>query len=874
MATAYPFDPSGTSAANRITNEQHVITAVNFRDYHYVIPKFAPFFAESLQIKLQYPNGTVRPLTQGLDYYLSHQFMDASRACAKPVYGSISFLDTDTAGILSITYQTVGGIWTLTPEEISRILAEQLRNPRTTTWEQITYLPERFPVVDHEWDLIDMVGAKEIVRAIDDIAETILASNGGGLQQHVTNYANPHNVTKAQVGLGSVQNFGLASQLQAEAGSVNNVYMTPLSTAYAIAAQAGALLYTHSSRTDNPHQTTKAQVGLGSVDNFATATVAEAQAGSAGDRFMTPSLVSAAINFQVGTAFAAHVLNQNNPHNVTKAQVGLFNVENYQVATAEEARAGTRSDRYMTPQRTTQLMAEYVNTRIMEHELRIDNPHEVNKVQIGLGNVQNFGMADISVADNPTSMSLYVSPAVASAIAKKELELYMESSENPSGITKAAIGLGNVENYPIATQLQAEAGTVNTAYMTPLRTAQAISVQASALVLAHSSLTSNPHNTTKSQVGLGNVDNFATATPAQAALGTATNLFVTPAGLKSAIDANLGGSISSHVNDKNNPHEVTASQIGAMTQQDLTNQLGNYLLRTSTDVSAMSREDFIALVLQGTAANAERINGYDSINYANYLIENHLDSVFVPTNHSPAVADTSAMTPTARQAAVTICELSRADFAEADATGNGFGVQEVSFLVHGGQAWNNSILGGVGFTNSSPLFLVTASMANADAAGGNPTVKVTQLAGFGLADANVIEIGHKYTQATGVLEVYLTTTKSHRPVIINRLSSFGSSTATGRLAATYPTGLSYPAIQRGVDNSMRLNGQLAAYYATAQSVTDLGTATNQSIAATNQSISDLATSTTQSFTATAQSLQALDQRITAIENTLNGITVG
>ena len=73
---------------------------------------------------------------------------------------------------------------------------------------------------------------------------------------------------------------------------------------------------------------------------------------------------------------------------------------------------------------------------------------------------------------------------------------------------------------------------------------------------------------------------------------------------------------------------------------------------------------------------------------------------------------------------------------------------------------------------------------------------------------------------------------------------------------------------------MRLNGQLAAYYATAQSVTDLGTATNQSIAATNQSISDLATSTTQSFTATAQSLQALDQRITAIENTLNGITVG
>jgi hypothetical protein len=47
---------------------------------------------------------------------------------------------------------------------------------------------------------------------------------------HIANTNNPHGVTKSQVGLGSVQNYGIASQAQAEAGSANNVYMTPQRT--------------------------------------------------------------------------------------------------------------------------------------------------------------------------------------------------------------------------------------------------------------------------------------------------------------------------------------------------------------------------------------------------------------------------------------------------------------------------------------------------------------------------------------------------------------------------------------------------------------------------------------------------------------------
>lgn len=55
---------------------------------------------------------------------------------------------------------------------------------------------------------------------------------------------NPHSVTKAQVGLSAVQNYGLASQAQAEAGTVNTVYMTPLRTKEAIEELAPKLSWT------------------------------------------------------------------------------------------------------------------------------------------------------------------------------------------------------------------------------------------------------------------------------------------------------------------------------------------------------------------------------------------------------------------------------------------------------------------------------------------------------------------------------------------------------------------------------------------------------------------------------------------------------
>lgn len=78
----------------------------------------------------------------------------------------------------------------------------------------------------------------------------------------------------------------------------------------------------HSNRTDNPHGVTKAQVSLGNVENLSVVSL-----------FQTPQAQLLATRAEVGTLESeldAHIA-QDNPHNVTKAQVSLGNVPNIDV---------------------------------------------------------------------------------------------------------------------------------------------------------------------------------------------------------------------------------------------------------------------------------------------------------------------------------------------------------------------------------------------------------------------------------------------------------------------------------------------------------------------------------------------------------------
>ncbi len=443
-AISYPFDPTGTNPVNRVTNEVHVITPVNLKHFNFFVPENGPFFADNFSMVFRHPDNSIWPMTEGVDYYFSHHFLSASKACAKPVYASITFLNHQTQGVVQISYNTVGGTWTATPTIIAQMLADLTYNPRTTTWEQVANLPYQFPVVDHEWNLVDMVGMSSVVAALEDIKDTLLSVTGGGLQSHIQNLNNPHGTTKTHIGLGNVQDYPIATQAQAEAGSSDTVYMTALKTKQSIDALVPAILSIHSSRTDNPHGTTKTHVGLGNVDDFSTASQLEAETGVANNRFMTPLRVKQAIASH-SVSYDTHISRTDNPHGTNKTHVGLGNVQNYGIATLVQAQAGAIDTAYMTPSRVSAAITALALTPLNSHTTDTNNPHGTNKTQIGLSLVQN---------------------------------------------------------YPIASQEQATTGTSNDSYMTPLRVAQAIAALASSgSVGSHAADWNNPHNTTATQVG-------------------------------------------------------------------------------------------------------------------------------------------------------------------------------------------------------------------------------------------------------------------------------------------------------------------------------------------------------------------------------------
>ena len=90
------------------------------------------------------------------------------------------------------------------------------------------------------------------------------------LDAHIGNKSNPHNVTKAQIGLGNVQDLAPADM------PVSTAQAASIADAKAAGTKAQTDLSTHANRKDNPHNVTRAQLGLATTDQvvFAKTTAA------------------------------------------------------------------------------------------------------------------------------------------------------------------------------------------------------------------------------------------------------------------------------------------------------------------------------------------------------------------------------------------------------------------------------------------------------------------------------------------------------------------------------------------------------------------------------------------------------------------------
>ena len=250
-------------------------------------------------------------------------------------------------------------------------------------------------------NLSDLVSKATARTNLDVYSKTESDNN---LTAHTGRTDNPHSVTKSQIGLGNVLDYGISlvytdnqTNKYASAKSVKDAYDNAIST-------ASTNLTNHTSNTSNPHSVTKAQVGLGSVANYAPT---NSYLGNSVSLYATQKAINDLYNTlsnSIGIDITSHLDDLNNPHQVTKAQVGLGSVSNY---ASTSSYTNNNASLYATAKAVNDGVAnaKTVASDALTAHTNLSNPHNTTKSNVGLGNVQNFGISNSYTLNNASQYS-------------------------------------------------------------------------------------------------------------------------------------------------------------------------------------------------------------------------------------------------------------------------------------------------------------------------------------------------------------------------------------------------------------------------------------------------------------------------------------
>jgi hypothetical protein len=371
----------------------------------------------------------------------------------------------------------------------------------------------------------------------------------GDLKAHTDLTNNPHQVTKAQVGLEDVENYKTED--------------FPVSKPVQEAINKAAL----ASQTWLPSVLTKAELPTEVPDpdvTYLCRVIADTETANNGvyqwvigatgwtyysdnADFITKYELDQAIDV-VEDALTAHTGSETNPHKVTATQVGLDAVNN----TADTDK----------PVSTAQKSAMDAISGIMyEHMKDKKNPHGVTKAQVDLADVDNTSDLDKPVStatQNAINAAKLGGQTWLSSVQTRE---DLEAKDIPDPAVNYLCSVTNDEKptnngvwQHIANSTEWTYYSSGRDFVTILELNGAINGVVT-LLDEHKDWEDNPnpHKVTATQVGLGLVDNTADASKP---VSTAQ---------KNYVDTEVGtvtSAISTHVGKTDNPHSVTATQVG------------------------------------------------------------------------------------------------------------------------------------------------------------------------------------------------------------------------------------------------------------------------------------------------------------------------
>lgn len=173
--SAYPHDITGSLASNLVKGERYTISE-HKNKWLSIIPNYAPFFRKDL-ILVHVESG--RTLYEGLDYYLGHNFREATKEARQQVFGSIMIIDGALDGTIEFQqYRTVGNPFNIPREEIDKYLSRvDTAHPRNADWEDVMKFPRPVPISDKIDDLPEAIARDVVVGSASELADELTKLN-------------------------------------------------------------------------------------------------------------------------------------------------------------------------------------------------------------------------------------------------------------------------------------------------------------------------------------------------------------------------------------------------------------------------------------------------------------------------------------------------------------------------------------------------------------------------------------------------------------------------------------------------------------------------------------------------------------------------
>lgn len=275
-----PYDPTGRNPDNLVGSEPHVLKPIAGFPYKIVTMIHGGFYSRSLRVY----DANYQKLILGTDYIVTYRFANLSQRLGLNVCAAIVFLDPARVGKIYASAQMVGGdlaySFTVVTDYVDWFKQQPAGYVPTTDdfngnepiwapgeldkerWRLDTYEP-----FNNEIYMLGRANMAETGPHEQDFREKVtkdyndfLDMFNDRLERHIRDTANPHVDAKSDVGLGLVENYKLATILEARAGSSNSAYLTPYLSWLTVDEFALKPLNAHIADKANPHKTTPATI--------------------------------------------------------------------------------------------------------------------------------------------------------------------------------------------------------------------------------------------------------------------------------------------------------------------------------------------------------------------------------------------------------------------------------------------------------------------------------------------------------------------------------------------------------------------------------------------------------------------------------------